>query len=311
MNNIKLLPSLLIFAEVAQRGSFTDAAQHLSMSKSAVSQHISRLEEQIGVQLLSRNTRGMALTAYGTKLLSRSELLKDQVELAFQELSSAEQTPSGLFCVTFPHLLEKDVVTPALGQLCKEFPRIEIKVLITDEPLDLINDKLDVAIYGGELRDSNYRALPVGKVSEIFCASPAYIQKFGSPETMEELAQHRWISASWQNILQSVYFNMRSLTDVKKQLKQATLMHRFAESNSLSCVMSMAQQDMGYVLLPEIASQSLIDQGLMVQIMKRFHGEVWPFYFVHPFQGEKPVHVTRFYQLIKHYFAKAKLSSRV
>jgi DNA-binding transcriptional LysR family regulator len=151
----------------------------------------------------------------------------------------------------------------------------------------------------------------VGKVSEIFCASPAYIQKFGSPETMEELAQHRWISASWQNILQSVYFNMRGLTDVKKQLKQATLMHRFAESNSLSCVMSMAQQDMGYVLLPEIASQSLIDQGLMVQIMKRFHGEVWPFYFVHPFQGEKPIHVARFYQLIKHYFAKAKLSSRV
>ena len=131
MNNVKLLPSLLIFAEVAQRGSFTDAAQHLGMSKSAVSQHISRLEEQIGVQLLSRNTRGMALTAYGTKLLSRSELLKDQVALAFQELDSAEQTPSGLFSVTFPHLLEKDVVTPALAQLCKEFPRIEIKVLIT------------------------------------------------------------------------------------------------------------------------------------------------------------------------------------
>jgi DNA-binding transcriptional LysR family regulator len=311
MNNIKLLPSLLVFAEVAQRDSFTAAAQHLGMSKSAVSQHISRLEEQIGFQLLSRNTRGMALTANGAKLLSRSELLKDQVELAFQELSSVEQTPSGLFSVTFPHLLEKDVVIPALGQLCKEFTRIEIRVLITDEPLDLINDKLDVAIYGGELRDSNYRALPVGKVSEIFCASPAYIQKFGSPETLEEVTEHRWISASWQNASQSVHCNRRGPGEGKKQLEQTTPLHRFAESNSLSCVMSMAQQDMGYVLLPEIASQSLIDQGLMVQIMKRFHGEVWPFYFVHPFQGEKPVHVTRFYQLIKHYFARAKLSSRV
>lgn len=308
MNNVKLLPSLLIFAEVAQRGSFTNAAQHLGMSKSAVSQHISRLEDQVGVQLLSRNTRGMALTTNGARLLSRSELLKDQVDLAFQELSSADQTPSGMFSVTFPHLLEKGVVTPALGQLCKEFPQIEIRVLITDEPLDLINDKLDVAIYGGELSDSGYRALPVGKVSEIFCASPTYVQKFGSPETVAELTQHRWISASWQNALQSIYSNKRGLTSDRP--KQTTLMHRFAESNNLSCVMSMAQQDMGYVLLPEIASQSLIGQGLMVQIMKRFHGEIWPFYFVHPFQGEKPIHVTRFYQLIKHYFAKAKLSTR-
>jgi DNA-binding transcriptional LysR family regulator len=309
MNNIKLLPSLLIFAEVAQRGSFTDAAQHLDMSKSAVSQHITRLEEQTGLQLLSRNTRGMALTANGAKLLSRSELLKDQVDLAFQELSSAEQTPSGLFSVTFPHLLEKDVVTPALGQLCKEYPRIDIRVLITDEPLDLINDKLDVALYGGELRDSNYRALPVGKVTEIFCASPGYIQKSGSPETLEELAQHRWISASWQKTSPTVYLCGRSSGGANNQLEQAMSLHRFAESNSLSCAISLAQQDMGYVLLPEIASQSLIDQGVMVQIMKRFHGEVWPFYFVHPFQGEKPVHITRFYQLIKHFFAKAKLGS--
>jgi DNA-binding transcriptional LysR family regulator len=308
MNNVKLLPSLLIFAEVAQRGSFTLAAQHLGISKSAVSQHISRLEEQTGIQLLSRNTRGVALTANGAKLLSRSVLLKDQVDLAFQELTSAEQTPSGLFSVTAPHLLEKDVVAPALGQLCKEFPKIEIKVLITDEPLDLINDKLDVAIYGGELRDSNYRALPLGKASEIFCASPSYIQKFGSPETLEELTQHRWISASWQNAELSVSRNRLRLNDAEGPSEKITPLHRFAQSNSLSCAISMALQDMGYVLIPEIASQSLINQGLMVQVMKNYHGEVWPFYFVHPFQGDKPVHVARFYQLIKHYLGyNAKL----
>lgn len=305
MNNVKLLPSLLIFAEVAQRGSFTRAANHLNMSKSAVSQHISRLEEQIGAQLLSRNTRGMTLTANGTKLLSRSELLKDQVDLAFQEISNVEKEPSGLFTISSPHLLEKDVITPALGQLCKEFPKIQIKVLITDERLDLITDKLAVSIFAGEMRDSNYRALPVGKTQEMFCASPSYIQQFGTPETLEELIKHRWISASWQKPTLSISENTLGSEGNNKYENQVVTLQRFAESNSLTCPMSMALQDMGYVLLPSIASQSLITQGKMVQIMKKFHGQVWPFYFIHPFQAEKPIHITRFYQLVKHYFDKA------
>lgn len=304
MNNVKLLPSLLIFAEVAKRGSFTGAANHLNMSKSAVSQHISRLEEQIGTQLLSRNTRGMTLTTNGAKLLSRSELLKDQVDLAFQEISNVEQEPSGLFTISSPHLLEKDVITPALGQLCKEFPKLNIKILITDERLDLINDKLDVAIFAGEMRDSNYRALPIGKTREIFCASPSYIQQFGAPKTLDELTKHRWVCASWQSESLSISNNSADLED-NKQLTNHITLQRFAESNSLTSPMSMALHDMGYVLLPSIASQSLIAQGKMIQIMESFHGQTWPFYFIHPYQGEKPIHVTRFYQLIKHYFDKA------
>ena len=311
MNNIKLLPSLLIFAEVAQRGSFTDAAKYLGMSKSAVSQHISRLEGQMGMQLLSRNTRGMALTANGAKLLSRSELLKDQVDLAFQELASEDQSPSGIFSVTFPHLLEKDVAIPALGQLCREFPRLELRVLITDEPLDLINDKLDVALYGGDLRDSNYRALPVGTVAEIFCATPSYIQRYGAPERPDELEKHPWISTSWQKREQTIYPVEGSGGAKKPLVEKALQLRSFARSNSLSCLIEMAKQDMGFVLLPEIASQALIQQGQMQRIMKNYHGQKWPFYFVHPFQGEKPLHVARFYQLIKHFFAKAKMTDGI
>lgn len=306
MNNIKLLPSLLIFAEVAQRGSFSKAAHHLGLSKSAVSQHISRLESQMGLQLLSRNTRGMALTANGVKLLSRSELLKDQVDLAFQELASAEQSPSGIFSITFPHLLEKDVVTPALSQLCQEFPRIELRLLVTDEPLDLIQDNLDVALYGGEMRDSGYRALPIGTLSEIFCCSPGYIQRCGSPESPEALQQHRWISTNWQKPSLTLYPDPLNSDRAKAPPEQTIQLHPFARTNSLSFAVEMAKQDMGFVLLPEIASQALIRKGQLSRILKKYQGQKWPFYFVHPFQGEKPIHVARFYQLIKHFFAKAK-----
>ena len=82
MNKLKLLPSLLVFSEVANQASFTRAAKVLGLSKSTVSQQISRLEDGIGMQLLLRNTRGISVTAIGQRLLQRCELLQDQVDLA-------------------------------------------------------------------------------------------------------------------------------------------------------------------------------------------------------------------------------------
>ena len=199
MNNIKMLPALLAFAEVAKQESFTLAAKQLGMSKSAVSQQIKRLEEHIGQQLLSRHTRGMSLTAAGEKLLLRSELLQDQVSLAFEELDSSKETPSGIFALTIPHSCERDIVIPALNQLCIEFPLLEPRLIVTDESRDLIQDNLDVALYTGELKDSSYRALPVGNVGEVICASPAYIQKHGAIKSLQDLTSQRWIAAPWQN----------------------------------------------------------------------------------------------------------------
>lgn len=302
MNNVKLLPSLLIFAEVASRGSFTKAANHLGMSKSAISQNISRLEEQMGTQLLSRNTRGMSLTANGAKLLSRSESLKDQVDLAFQELASAEEVPSGVFAITSPHLLEKDVVTPALRQLCIEFPRIEPRVVVTDEALDLINENLDVAIFAGDLPDSNYRALPLGMITEKCFASPEYIQKSGIPDKLDNLSKHRWLLADWQSKSQTFYGN-------EKQTDETIELLPYIRSNSLSCIVEMAKQSMGVALLSSIAVESYAEDGQLTRVLKDYHGENWSFYFVHPFRGEKPIHVTRFYHLMKHFYSKANIES--
>lgn len=122
MTKIKLLPALITFSEVALQGFFTRAAQLLEMSKSAVSQQISRLEKELGVQLLKRNTRGLSVTTAGEKLLKRCELLKGQVDMALVELANTEQQATGKFSVIFPHALEQKVMIPALSQLCREYP---------------------------------------------------------------------------------------------------------------------------------------------------------------------------------------------
>lgn len=299
MNKVKLLPSLLIFAEVAKQGSFTQAAVKLKMSKSAISQQISRLEESLGQQLMTRNTRGLALTTMGNKLLKRCELLQDQVDLALVELSNAEQEVKGSFSVTFPHAIQADIAIPAITQLCQEYPGLEPRIIVSDEKMDLVKDKLDVAIYAGELKDSNYRALPIGTMTEIWCASANYLQKNGPVNGVQDLAQQRWIATHWQK-------NKQKLKDAHGAETIVNL-NSFSQVNTLPCAIDLAKQDLGIVLLPDIsASPSLLDKSL-IRLLPDQHGARWPFYFMHAFQAEKPQYVTRFYQLISHYFSKAQL----
>lgn len=301
MNNIKMLPALLAFAEVAKQESFTLAAKQLGMSKSAVSQQIKRLEEHIGQQLLSRHTRGMSLTAAGEKLLLRSELLQDQVSLAFEELNSSKETPSGIFALTIPHSCERDIVIPALNQLCIEFPLLEPRLIVTDESRDLIQDNLDVALYTGELKDSSYRALPVGNVGEVICASPAYIQKHGAIQSLQDLTSQRWIAAPWQNGPVKLFKNSKISEPLELDV------HFCAQTNTLPSALEMVINDMGIALLPEFVLQTELANGRLVRVLSSHQGRQWPFYLVHRFQGEKPIHITRFYQLIKHFFAKASV----
>lgn len=299
MNNTKLLPSLLIFAEVANKQSFTLAAKQFDMSKSAISQQVKRLEEHIGQQLLSRHTRGMSLTAAGEKLLTRCELLRDQVDLAFEELNQTKEAPSGEFALTLPHACERDMVIPALNQLCIEFPNIEPRIVVSDESLDLIQNKLDVAIFGGELKDSNYRALPIGTANELFCATPAYVQKQGELNKPDDLLNHRVISAPWQSSPLAIYKNNNPSESTSVNVKY------FLKTNTLPSVLEIVLNGMGVALLPEFVVRSYIVNGNLVRVLPDYQGWQWPFYMVHRFHGEKPIHVTRFYQLVKHFFAKA------
>lgn len=299
MNNVKLLAPLLTFAEVANKQSFTLAAKNLGMSKSALSQQLKRLEQHTGQQLLSRHTRGMSLTAAGERLLVRCELLQEQVNLAFEEIASSREQPSGPFVITLPHSCETNIVIPALNQLCIEFPLLEPRMVVTDKTQDLIQNKLDVAIYAGELKDSNYRALPIGASDEVFCASPIYLQKHGLIETLEDVEKQRWISAPWQR---------SAISLCKKDNPTETHLlelHRFLESNTLTGTLEMTIREMGIALLPEFVLKKSFKDGRLVRILPQYYGRHWPFHLVHRFHGEKPIHVTRFYQLVKYYFDKA------
>lgn len=298
MNTVKLAPLLLIFVEVAKKRSFTAAAKKLGLSKSTISQQIKRLEESIEQQLLIRNTRGVVLTAVGEALLTRSELLSEQLSMTLTQLSDAKDQPSGNFKVSVPPFFEKDIVIPALKQLNLEFPKLNVEVVVTGKWQDLIEHNLDAAIFGGDIKDCNYRALSVGKVSEIFCASPRYIKQHGYINCVEELSKHKFIATAWQH-------DELHLFDNKQANKRLVNVKHCAKVNTLTTALEMLLNDMGIALFPEFLAQPHLANEQLTRVLPEVKGRAWHFYFLHQYKGEKPIHVSRFYKLFCHYFTKA------
>ena len=296
MNKIKLLPYLMVFAEVSHYESFTLAAKKLNMSKSSVSQQIKKLEEHIGQQLLSRHTRGMALTEAGKSLLNRCTLLRDQLDYTFDEIDYNKEVPSGSFAITVPHSCEQKVVIPALNQLCIEYPNIEPNVQVSDKVRDLINDDFDVAIRVGTLKDCGYRAMPIGSTGESFCVSPSYLDKNGSIDKLEQLLQHRFIGTPWQSKKFTLY------DQSSKEIRITANINMFSKTNRLPTTLEMVLQGMGVALLPDFVVEPDISSGKLVRVLTQYKGGEWPFYYVHRFYRDKPAHIDRFYQLVKQFF---------
>lgn len=288
----------MIFAEVVRRQSFTAAARHLKMSKAAVSQHVSRLETEIGGSLLKRHTRGMSLTAIGERLYDRAETLGGHVDAALAEIAGKGQEAVGEFSITAPHALEAPVLVPAVRQLAIEFPGLRPRLIVTDSVLDLIHDDIDMSLYLGALKDSSYKAQRLGEIVEVFCASPQYLRQYGHPNSLEDLKRHRWISIDWQ----STTFHGESafLSDTRATLEP------FYQCNNLTGALEMAQNDMGVVLLPDIAALPLFRSGALQPLLVDIAAPSWPVHFLHPYKEKKPLHLERFQQLVRHYFWKAK-----
>lgn len=285
----------MVFATVAKKGSFTQAADEMGVTKSAVSQQVKSLEAEIGARVLHRTTRGVALTALGEKLLDRCLLLQDQVNTVFADIVNAGIAPQGRFSVTFPHALAPSVVEPAIEQLCVEFPRLEPALLVSDEVMDLVANNLDVAVHVGELPSSGYRALPVGAMTEVFCASPLYLSRTSIPKTPQDLCGHRWIATSWQHPQMSIWRSGGAG-------RSTITLTQFAQVNTLPGAVALALRHMGVVLLPDVTAKPLIQAGELVQLVAGITGPRWPVHTLHAYTSERPVHVSRFHQLVQRYF---------
>ena len=193
MNVRPQLEDLRLFCVVVRNRSFAATSSELGLSKAAVSKRIALLEEALHERLLHRTTRSISLTAQGEIVHQWAQRIVEDVELMGEALSRERAEPSGLLRICSSTGFGRCRLAPALSELARRFPRLEIQVELLDRPVDLVDEGFQLDIRVGQVREGGVIKRRIARNRRILCASPAYIERFGMPQSLDELKAHRCI----------------------------------------------------------------------------------------------------------------------
>jgi LysR family transcriptional regulator for bpeEF and oprC len=183
-----------VFARVAERGSFAQAADELDVSRAAASGHVAALEKHLGVRLLNRTTRRVGLTAEGADYLRRCRRILDEVQDAEETLRGSRSRPQGLLRVDVPVAFGRYLLLPALPEFTHRYPAIDLDIRLNDRVVDLVAERVDVAMRVGAIQHAGLVARRVAQVNIVTCAAPTYLADHGEPKTPDELREHRLLA---------------------------------------------------------------------------------------------------------------------
>ena len=203
LQELGALDELTAFVAVAEAGSFTSAAKVLGRDASVLSRRVSQLEERLGVRLLSRTTRRVALTQAGASYCSRVQVLLDELASANREATDAAASPQGVVRVSLPVSFGRQWVAPLLPAFLARHPKIRLDLRFTDRFVDVVAEGFDVSIRvaAGALRDSSLTTRKIAAYRSVLVAAPGYLSARGTPKTPAELMQHTCLgftgTAAW------------------------------------------------------------------------------------------------------------------
>lgn len=187
---------LSVFIAVAEEASFAAAARRLQQSPPAVTRAVSALEETLGVRLLTRTTRIVRVTEAGARYLEDARRILSDLEEADRAAAGNNATPRGLLAVTAPVLFGKLYVMPIIVEYQTTYGQTTVSALLVDRVVNLVEEGLDVGVRIGVLPDSTLRAIRVGQVRRVVCATPAYLEQHGVPQVPDDLREHCIVAAT-------------------------------------------------------------------------------------------------------------------
>jgi Transcriptional regulator len=185
------LPAVVAFARVAHHASFTRAADELGVSASALSQTVRTLEAQLGVRLLHRTTRRVALSEHGARFLEQVKPGLAQIEAAFLDLDTVRDRPAGRLRITLPRVVADQLVMPWLPSFLARYPQIEVELCVDSALVDVVAEGFDAGIRLGECLARDMIAVPLGPMQrQVICAAPDYFRRHPPPQTPADLVDH-------------------------------------------------------------------------------------------------------------------------
>ncbi|GAC1030436.1 glutathione-dependent formaldehyde neutralization regulator [Pseudomonas sp. No.21] len=184
------------FVAVAETGRFTAAAERLGLSSSHVSRQVARLEERLQTRLFYRSTRRVALTEAGQAFLQHCQRLVDARDEALRAVNDLTGEPKGLLRMTCAVAYGERFIVPLVNQFMARHPQLRVEIELSNRPLDLVHEGLDLAIRLGRLQDSRLVATRLAPRVMYLCAAPSYLERYGRPHSLSELGRHNCLIGS-------------------------------------------------------------------------------------------------------------------
>lgn len=258
------LKRMAIFYHVIDAGTFSEAARRLDMAKSAVSKHIAQLEKQIGVRLLNRTTRRLSLTEAGEVFYRSCAQIVAEAAEAKRRVTRYPEEVSGTLRVSCPVALGNQYMAPLVKAFSDRYPDLSIELLIDDQIVNIVEERIDVAIRIGWLADSQSIARKLLDSPRLICASPEYLQRHGLPTQPEDLTNHQWI------IFTLLPTPHRQTLTKDGRRKTLHVNGRFKTNNAL-LVRSLLLEGAGIGVLAEFIVGDDIKQGRLVQLLPDYN----------------------------------------
>lgn len=280
---------MAVLAQVVEDGSFSRAARSLRLSPSAVSKLVARLEDRLGVRLIQRTTRRLALTAEGRLFYDRCREILDEIAAAEELVGAARLRPRGSLRVGLSHGFGMSQVVPLVPRFTDRYPDVELQLAFADRRVDLVAEGLDLAIRLGPARDEALIARRLCEHGRIVCAAPAYLARHGTPATPAELARHNCILFDQPDYLNQWPFRRPDGTVERVRVRGT------ARSDSGDALHQLLLNGIGiaraadFLALPDLAA------GRVVRVLEPFAvDERTPIHAVYPQRRHLPAKVRVF-----------------
>ncbi|WP_263913643.1 LysR family transcriptional regulator [Achromobacter sp. 79A6] len=266
------------FARVVEAGSFTRAADSLDMPNATLSKMVQDLETHLGVRLLQRTTRRVTVTPEGRDYYEKTLRIVRDLEDIDSAFNAVPGRPKGHLRIDVGGSTARDVLIPALPDFLARYPDIRIDLGVSDRAVDLISNNVDCVVRGGPLDDSSLVARHLGTAALITCATPGYLKQFGTPAYPDELKNgHKLVSYLSPQNGRAVPFRFE-----REGEKQELKVDRHVGVNESNAHLAAALAGLGIVQTFTYAARPALDSGALVEILKPWRPQPYPFHVVYP-----------------------------
>lgn len=293
-----MLGSIELFCLAAEAGSFTAAAQVAGVTPAAVSRSISRMEERLGVRLFTRTTRSVRLTEGGRSYFEQCRQALTQLTEAQREVMGKQQEPAGTLRISIPTTYAHHRILPLLPAFRACYPAVKVEVHISNRNIDFVEEGYDLAIRVRVLPDSGLIARHLEDAALVVIATPQYLQRAGTPQTLEDLQQHECIQFELPSSGRRIAWLFKDAEDKERELLAES---SYCCSDDVLGGVTLAKHGAGLFQTYRFIVEKELAEGSLVEVLKPFAGRSRPFSLLYPHGRHVPLRLKAFVDFLLEY----------